>query len=555
MDWITDVFINHNAIQAIIVLSILCAVGLTLGKIKILGVSLGATFVFFMGILAGHLGVTIDDSILGYMQSFGLVIFIYMLGLQVGPGFFSSFRKGGVKLNILALSVVLLGTILAVLAGYLTDNSIADMMGVLSGAVTNTPMLAAAQQAADQLGLPSSSLALGCAVAYPLGVVGVIMVLALVRKIRFGNSQEIDMPEEDNDETYVVEYRVLNPGIFGKTLKEVGVASGRNFVVSRLWRGEEASVPDSSTKLQENDHLLVVTRETDAQQLTLLFGERVNEVDWNKEDIDWNSLDRQLVSERIVITRNGINGKKLGSLKLRQKYGVNTTRIYRSGVKLLARPDLRLQLGDRLVVVGEASAIKSVEKLLGNAAQNLNEPNLVGVFIGMSVGLILGAIPFTIPGMSMPVKLGLAGGPVIVGILIGTFGPRVHMVTYVTRSANLMLRSFGLSLYLACLGLDAGAEFFEVVFRPEGAMWILLGFLLTVIPVLIVAFVGTKWCKVDFATLSGMLSGSMANPMSLSYSNDTLKSDIPSAAYATVYPVCTFARLIIVQVVIVMLMG
>lgn len=554
MDWINEVFLSHSSLQAVIILSIICAVGLALGKVKIFGVSLGVTFVFFMGIVAGHLGITIDQNMLYYVENFGLVLFIFTLGMQVGPGFFSSFRKGGIKLNLLGLAVVLLGTVFAILVSVFTGMNLGDMIGVLCGAVTNTPALGAAQQAMKQVGLPSSSLALGCAVAYPLGVVGVIFALAVMRKVKFGN-QKPPMPSEDNDETFVVEYKVLNPAIFGKTLLEVSRASGKEFVVSRLWRGKEVYSPTSDTVLQSGDHLLVVTSEKAAVGLSLLFGECVHDVDWNKEDIDWNSIDRELVSSRILITKTEWNGKKLGSLKLRKNYGVNTTRIYRSGMQLLARPDLRLQIGDRLTVVGEAHAVEQVEKLLGNAVQNLNEPNLIGVFIGMSIGLILGAIPIAIPGMSVPLKLGLAGGPVIVGILIGTFGPRLHMVTYVTRSANLMLRSLGLSLYLACLGLDAGGQFFSVVVRPEGAMWVLIGFLFTIIPVFIVGFFALKFMKIDFATLSGALAGSMANPMALNYSNESLESDVPSAGYATVYPFSMFARLVIVQIVILIFMS
>ena len=554
MNWINEVFLSHSALQAVIILSIICAVGLALGKVRILGVSLGATFVFFIGIVAGHLGITIDEGVLYYVESFVLVLFIFTLGLQVGPGFFSSFRKGGITLNVLGLSVVLLGTLMAIVASCITGMSVADMIGVLCGAVTNTPALGAAQQALKQVGLPSSSLALGCAVTYPLGVVGVILALAVMRSVLYGKNVP-ESPAEDNDETFVAEFKVMNPAIFGKTLLEVNRVSGREFVVSRLWRDNSACSPASDTVLESGDRLLVVTSEKDAENLALLFGEQVQDVDWNNKDIDWNSIDRELVSSRILITKTEWNGKKLGSLKLRRKYGVNTTRIYRSGVQLLARPGLRLQMGDRLTVVGEAHAVEQVEKLLGNAVQSLNEPNLIGVFIGMSIGLILGAIPIMIPGMSVPVKLGLAGGPVIVGILIGTFGPRLHMVTYVTRSANLMLRSLGLSLYLACLGLDAGGQFFDVVIRPEGALWVLFGFLFTIVPVLIVGFIGLKVLKIDFATMSGALCGSMANPMALNYSNESLESDVPSAGYATVYPFSMFARLIIVQIVILLFMS
>ncbi len=548
MEWLNSVLIEHSAAQAVIVLSIICAIGLSLGRIKILGISLGVTFVFFVGILAGHLGLSIDSEMLSYAENFGLILFVYALGLQVGPGFFSSFRKGGVTLNLLALGVILLGTIGTVIASVITGINLPDLVGVMCGAVTNTPALGAAQQTLKQLGLSGSSLALGCAVAYPLGVVGVIMALALVKKTLYRNNENL-LPHEEQDGTFVAAFKIQNPAIYDKKIKEIGALIDREFVISRLWRGENASIPTSDTVLMKGDRILVVTNEKDVRALTILFGEQES-TDWNKRDIDWNSIDRQLISQRILVTRPEINGRKLGSLQLRNNYGVNTTRIYRSGMQILARPQLRLQLGDRITVVGEADAVRKVREKMGNAVKSLGEPNLLSVFIGLTLGLILGAIPIAVPGVSTPVKLGLAGGPIIVGILFGTFGPRFHMVTYVTRSANLMMRALGLSLYLACLGIDAGAQFFETVIRPEGAMWIGLGFLFTVIPVLIMGFVSCKFLKMDFATVSGMLCGSMANPMALNYANDSVANDSPSVAYTTVYPMSMFARVIIVQILI-----
>ena len=554
MEWLNSVLIEHSALQAVIVLSIICAAGLALGRIKVWGISLGVTFVFFVGILAGHLGLSLDPEMLSYAENFGLILFVYALGLQVGPGFFSSFRKGGITLNMLAMGVILLGTLGAVIASFVTGISLPDMVGVMCGAVTNTPALGAAQQTLKQLNLPSSSLALGCAVAYPLGVVGVILALALVRKVLYRNDEDL-LPQEEQEGTYVAAFKILNPAIFGKEIKDICVLHGHDFVISRLWRGEEASIPTSDTVLMSGDRILVVTNEKDVPALTVLFGEQ-EDTDWNKHGIDWNSIDNsQLISQRILVTRPEINGRKLGSLQLRSNYGVNTTRIFRSGMLILARPQLRLQLGDRVTVVGEAEAVKNVREMLGNAVKNLGEPNLLSVFIGLTLGLILGAIPIAIPGVSTPVKLGLAGGPIIVGILFGTFGPRFHMVTYVTRSANLMLRALGLSLYLACLGIDAGAQFFETVVRPEGVMWIGLGFLLTIVPVLIMGFVACKMMKMDFATVSGMLCGSMANPMALNYANDNLKNDAPSVAYTTVYPMSMFARVVIVQVLLLAMCG
>ncbi len=551
MDWLNSVFVEHSALQAVIILSIICASGLALGKVKVLGVSLGVTFVFFVGIFAGHLGLSLDSKMLNYAESFGLILFVYALGLQVGPGFFSSFRKGGMTLNMLAMGVILLGTLATVVASVMAGVNLPDMVGVMCGAVTNTPALGAAQQTLKQLGLPSSSLALGCAVAYPLGVVGVIMSLAAIRKALYRKNDNLTPPDEQ-DATYITAFVVQNPAIFDKQIKDVGNLIGHHFIISRLWHDGEVCIPTSDTSLTSGDRILVVTNEKDVPALTVLFGEEDKTTDWNKSDIDWNSVDRELISQRILITKPEINGRKLGSLHLRNNYGVNTTRIFRSGMQILARPQLRLQLGDRITVVGEAKAVSKVRDLMGNAVKSLGEPNLLSVFIGLTLGLVLGAIPIMVPGVSTPVKLGLAGGPIIVGILMGTFGPRLHMVTYVTRSANLMMRALGLSLYLACLGIDAGGQFFETVVRPEGAVWIGLGFLLTIVPVLIMGFVACKFMKMDFATVSGMLCGSMANPMALNYANDSIKNDAPSVAYATVYPMSMFARVIIVQIVLVL---
>ena len=537
-----------------VVISFISAIGIGLGKIRIMGISLGVTFVFFVGILAGHLGFTVDPAMRNFAESFGLVIFVYALGLQVGPGFFSSFHTGGLKLNILSMAVVLIGTLLAVACSYATGVAMPDMVGVLCGATTNTPALGAAQQTLVQLGLDAGTAALGCAVTYPLGVVGVIIVVMLMRKTLVKPGDTGTPEKDDINKVYMAAFQVHNPAIFGKSVKDIGAISSTRFVISRLWRDGHVSIPTSASMLREGDRLLVITAEKDVPALTVLFGEQENK-DWNKDDIDWNAIDSELVSARIVVTRPELNGKRLGSLRLRNHYGINISRVYRSGVQLLATPNLILQLGDRLTVVGEAPAIHNVEKVLGNAVRSLNEPNLVVIFIGVVLGLVLGSLPIAIPGISTPVKLGLAGGPIIVGILLGTFGPRLHMITYTTRSANLMLRALGLSMYLACLGLDAGAHFFETVFRPEGALWIALGFLLTTLPTLIVGTVAMKWMKIDFGSVFGMLCGSMANPMALNYVNDTVEGDNPSVAYATVYPLSMFARVILVQVLLMALLA
>ena len=549
MEWLYSLFLEHSALQAVVIISLISAIGLGLGKVKIFGITLGVTFVFFAGILAGHLGLSVDSQMLNYAESFGLVIFVYALGLQVGPGFFASFRKEGVTLNMLAVAVVLLGTALCITATVFTSISLPDAVGILCGATTNTPALGAAQQTLKQLGMESNTPALGCAVAYPLGVIGVILAVLLIRKLLVRKEDLVLNQKDETNKTYIAAFQVHNPAIFNKSIKDIAQLSYPKFVISRLWRDGNVSIPTSEKIIKEGDRLLVVTAEKDVLALTVLFGQQEN-TDWNKEDIDWNAIDRQLVSQRIVVTRPELNGKKLGSLRLRNTYGINISRVYRAGVQLLATPELTLQLGDRLTVVGEAAAIQNVEKVLGNAVKSLNEPNLVAVFVGIVLGLALGAIPFAVPGVSVPVKLGLAGGPIIVGILIGTFGPRLHMVTYTTRSANLMLRALGLSMYLACLGLDAGAHFFDTIFRPEGLLWIGVGFGMTIIPVLLVGIIAFKFMKIDFGSVSGMLCGSMANPMALNYANDTIPGDNPSVSYATVYPLSMFLRVIIAQIIL-----
>lgn len=549
MEWIDSLFFEHSAIQAIVVLSLVTAAGLWLGKMHVWGISLGVTFVFFVGILAGHLGISLDADMLNYAESFGLVLFVYALGLQVGPGFFSSLLHGGIKLNLLSLGVIFIGTAMTVLLSYGLSIPLPDMVGVLCGATTNTPALGAAQQTLKQMGEPSSSAALGAAVAYPLGVVGVILAILVIRKILARPADMEEKETEDHNHPYIAAFQLHNPGIYHKTIKDLALYSHTKFVISRLWRDGKVTIPTGSTELLENDRILVVTTEKDMPTLTLLFGEQENR-DWNQEDIDWNSIDRNLVSEHIVVTQAEINGKRLGSLHLRNTYDINISRVLRSGVQILATPDLILQLGDRLTVVGEKTAIKRVAGILGNSVTTLREPNLAAIFIGIVLGLMLGSVPLSMPGISSPVKMGLAGGPIIVGILVGCFGPRLHMRTYTTRSANLMLRGIGLSLYLAGIGIDAGAHFFETVVRPEGAIWIGSGFLITVVPVLLMAVVAMRMCGMNFGSTCGMLCGSMANPMALNYVNDSFPGNDASVSYATVYPLGMFMRVVISQVVL-----
>ena len=551
MNWFTDIFTTPSFTQAALVLSFICACGLALGKFKIFGVSLGITFVFFAGILAGHFGLSIDPQMLTFAQNFGLIIFIYALGVQVGPGFFAAFKKGGVKLNLMSLTVMLTGTLMALSIHWMTGISTPEIMGLFSGAVTNTPMLGAAQQALLQINPDGTSqvntMAMACAVGYPCGLIGVVLCVIILKAV-FGRN--LPKPRDDSkDNAFVSEYQVCNPAIFGKSIMEIRQSADCQFVISRIWKNEKVIIPTSETILEENEHILLISAKKDVEKIKTLFGHKEN-IDWNKKDIDWNAIDNQLVSRKILITKPKLNGVRLGSLRLRNSYGINITRINRAGIDLLASPSLRLQLGDKLTIVGESRAIENVSKILGNEAKSLNTPNLSAIFTGIVLGLLLGSIPIAIPGMSIPMKLGIAGGPIIVGLLMGAFGPRFHVTTYTTRSANLMLQQLGLTIYLAGLGLSAGAGFFETVFTAQGLKWVGISFALAIIPVLITGVVAARFFKVGYAKNVGMLCGSMANPIALNYANTTVEGDEPSVAYATVYPGCIFLRVFIAQVVI-----
>lgn len=554
MNWLEQTITNPSVVQTIILIAAISALGLKLGKIKIFNISLGITFVFFVGIFIGHFQIPFNRDMLAFAQNFGLILFIYALGLQVGPGFFPSLKKGGIGLNSLALAVIIIGTAMAIVMSYISRVSIADMMGVLSGATTNTPALGAAQQTLKQVD-PSdtktfSDMALACAVTYPLGVIGVILAIVAMRLMIQKRKGNVVSAEKRDKSTYVGEFTITNPGIIGKTIKEIMKLTDRKFVISRIWRDGKVTIPTSECTLQQNDHILVISVKTDVDNIKALMGEQEN-TDWNEEDIDWNHIDNGgLVSRNIIITRSKINGVKLGTLKLRNLYGINITRIDRAGIDLLASPNLSLQIGDKLTVVGEKAAINNVSKILGNELKRLKNPNLIAIFMGIALGLILGSIPISIPGISVPVKLGIAGGPIIVGILMGAFGARLHIATYTTQSANLMLRQLGLVIYLACLGLDSGAHFLETVVKGDGMLWIIFGFMITIIPVFIVGFIAMYFYKVKYNKAVGMLCGSMANPIALDYVNSTVDGDEPSVAYATVYPVSMFARIIIAQMVI-----
>lgn len=551
MNWFAETLTTPSAVQAVIVICLICALGLAFSNIRFRGVSLGVTYVFFIGILAGSLGLKVDNQMLNYAESFGLILFVYTLGLQVGPGFMSAVRQGGTQLNLLAIGVVLIGTLMALVVGWIGLLPLQDMMGVLCGATTNTPALGAAQQTLKQLGQPSTGAALSCAVTYPLGMVGVILGLIMVKGWLTRHAKDTE-PETGN-EPFIASFKVCNPAIFGLTLGEISGMDESRFVVSRLWRDGKVILPNATTTLQADDRILVVTTSKQVSHLTIYFGQR-DEKNWNRKDMDWNSLDTNLVSQRILITRPEINGRHLGSLQLRNRYGVNISRVQRTGIQLIATPDLILRMGDRVTVVGEEQSIRKVAAELGNVVKRLDEPNMVTIFIGIVLGLLLGCIPIFIPGMSYPVKLGLAGGPIVMGILIGAFGPRFHMVAYTTTSANLMLRSLGLAMYLACLGLDAGKDFVATVMQPAALWWIAIGFAFTLVPVVVMSIVSVRLTNKTFATTAGMLCGAMANPIALDYVNDTNPGDKASVAYATVYPLCMFLRVIIAQLIVMLWM-
>ncbi|MBD8390167.1 putative transporter [Dysgonomonas sp. BGC7] len=556
MDWFIKAIVESPSILSIIIISIISAIGLQLGKLKLFNISLGVTFVFFIGIVCGHFTLDLNKDMLNFAQNFGLILFVYALGLQVGPGFFSSLKKGGLRLNMLALAVIVLGLLFTIIFSYASNISLPNMVGILCGAATNTPALGAAQQAMKQIAAGDTKvvadMALATAVTYPLGVVGVILAIIFLRKF-FVPKGEYDKPHERRDnETYVGEFHITNPAIEGKSIRDIMKLSPKRFVISRIWREGKVTIPTSESILQHDDHLLIISIKSDVEHIKILFGEQEN-VDWNKEDIDWNHIDNsQLVSRRIIVTRSKVNGVKLGTLRLRNIYGINITRVNRAGIDLLPSPNLSLQIGDRITVVGEKASIDNVAKILGDEVKRLNNPNLIAIFLGIALGLILGALPIPFPGISFPMKLGIAGGPIIVGILMGAFGPRFHITTYTTQSANLLMRQFGLTVYLACLGISAGEHFFDTVFQTEGLIWISFGFILTVLPVIIVALIAMKIYKLNYAKSVGMLCGSMANPMALNYVNTTIEDDEPSVAYATVYPVSMFARIILTQLLLIL---
>ncbi|MDR1780244.1 MAG: putative transporter [Tannerella sp.] len=556
MDWIKELLYGDGVAHSVLLLSVVISLGIVSGKAKIGGVSLGITFVLFAGILFGHFGFRVNAEVLHFFKEFGLILFVYSIGMQVGPGFFASFRKGGMTLNMLATGVVFLGVVITLALHYITGLPVTTMVGILSGAVTNTPGLGAAQQAYfDMHGVTDNSIATGYAVAYPLGVAGIILAIICVR-FMFGIKLDREterMEAEDNthaNEARPISLTVKNPAIFGKSVSELStLIAPHDFVISRIWYAgnEHIEMADAETVLNENDRIFAITTENDAEFVKTLVGEELP-----MERKQWIRPESQFVSRRILVTKSNLNGKQLGELKLRKLYGINITRINRSGVDLVASPHLTLQVGDRVNVVGTESAIANVETVLGNSMKRLNEPNLVPIFLGIALGIIVGSIPFAVPGIPQPVKLGLAGGPLIIAILVSRFGYKYKLVTYTTMSANLMLREIGITVFLACVGIGAGDGFADTILHRGGLAWIGYGFIITTIPLLIIGFIARKFCKLNYFTLMGLLAGSTTDPPALAYSNATAGNDAPAVSYATVYPLTMFLRVLTAQVIILM---
>lgn len=552
MEWVNNLLFGTGIGHSILLIAVVIFVGIFLGKIKIAGISLGITWILFVGIILSHFGLRMDPRALHFLKEFGLILFVYSIGLQVGPGFFSSFKKGGITLNLLATGVVVLGVAITCVIHFVTGIPITTMVGILSGAVTNTPGLGAAQQAYyDMTGVELPSIAMGYAVAYPLGVIGIILAIVLIRyifRISFEeeNRHAQNAADEKASRATHVSLVVRNPALFGKKIAEVASLIDKKFVISRILHEEKKlKIATSGTCLEEGDKLFVIAATQDMNTIVAFIGEKIP-----MHRAEWEKLDANLVSRRILITRSEVNGKTLGQLHLRGGFGINITRVNRSGLDLVAHPGLQLQIGDRVTVVGAETDVAGVEKVLGNSLRRLREPNLVPLFLGIALGIILGSIPFAFPGIPQPVKLGLAGGPLIVAILISRFGSHYKLITYTTVSANLMLREIGIALFLACVGLDAGEGFVETILNQGGFSWIGYGFLITFLPLMIIGIIARWLYKVNYFTLMGLIAGSMTDPPALAYSNATSANDMPSVGYATVYPLTMFLRVLTAQALV-----
>lgn len=561
MDWLINLFTTTDSVAHIVLLyAIVIAVGVYLGKIKIGGISIGVTFVLFAGIAAGHIGFTAPTNILSFLQEFGLILFVFMIGLQVGPGFLESFRKGGITLNLLSTVMVVLNVIVMFACYYIffdtsDPKNLPMMVGTLYGAVTNTPGLGAANETLysifDKGEVPQ--IASGYACAYPLGVLGIIGATIAIKYI-FGiklekEEEELAKEEEDNDDVkpHFMDLEVTNLYLEGKTLAQVHNFLNRDFVCSRILHDGHVSIPNGSTIFHIGDKLFVVCAENDAEAIIAFIGPTIN--------VDWKKQDEPMVSKRILVTRSSINGKTLGQMHFSSTYGVNVTRVTRQGMDLFAIPSLSLQVGDRIMVVGPEDAVNGVAAVMGNSIKRLDAPNIATIFVGVFIGILFGSIPVAIPGIPVPIKLGIAGGPLIIAILIGRYGYKVHLVTYTTTSANMMLREIGLMLFLASVGIKAGDGFLETVIQGDGVKYVYTGFLITIIPILIIGIIARKKYKFNYFTIMGMIAGTYTDPPALAYANSICSKEAPSIGYSTVYPLSMFLRIFTAQIIVLFFCG
>lgn len=561
MDWLINLFTTTDSVAHIVLLyAIVIAVGVYLGKIKIGGISIGVTFVLFAGIAAGHIGFTAPTNILSFLQEFGLILFVFMIGLQVGPGFLESFRKGGITLNLLSTVMVVLNVIVMFACYYIffdtsDPKNLPMMVGTLYGAVTNTPGLGAANETLysifDKGEVPQ--IASGYACAYPLGVLGIIGATIAIKYI-FGiklekEEEELAKEEEDNDDVkpHFMDLEVTNLYLEGKTLAQVHNFLNRDFVCSRILHDGHVSIPNGSTIFHIGDKLFVVCAENDAEAIIAFIGPTIN--------VDWKKQDEPMVSKRILVTRSSINGKTLGQMHFSSAYGVNVTRVTRQGMDLFAIPSLSLQVGDRIMVVGPEDAVNRVAAVMGNSIKRLDAPNIAKIFVGVFIGILFGSIPVAIPGIPVPIKLGIAGGPLIIAILIGRYGYKVHLVTYTTTSANMMLREIGLMLFLASVGIKAGDGFLETVIQGDGVKYVYTGFLITIIPILIIGIIARKKYKFNYFTIMGMIAGTYTDPPALAYANSICSKEAPSIGYSTVYPLSMFLRIFTAQIIVLFFCG
>lgn len=561
MDWLINLFTTTDSVAHIVLLyAIVIAVGVYLGKIKIGGISIGVTFVLFAGIAAGHIGFTAPTNILSFLQEFGLILFVFMIGLQVGPGFLESFRKGGITLNLLSTIMVVLNVIVMFACYYIffdtsDPKNLPMMVGTLYGAVTNTPGLGAANETLysifDKGEVPQ--IASGYACAYPLGVLGIIGATIAIKYI-FGiklekEEEELAKEEEDNDDVkpHFMDLEVTNLYLEGKTLAQVHNFLNRDFVCSRILHDGHVSIPNGSTIFHIGDKLFVVCAENDAEAIIAFIGPTIN--------VDWKKQDEPMVSKRILVTRSSINGKTLGQMHFSSAYGVNVTRVTRQGMDLFAVPSLSLQVGDRIMVVGPEDAVNRVAAVMGNSIKRLDAPNIATIFVGVFIGILFGSIPVAIPGIPVPIKLGIAGGPLIIAILIGRYGYKVHLVTYTTTGANMMLREIGLMLFLASVGIKAGDGFLETVIQGDGVKYVYTGFLITIIPILIIGIIARKKYKFNYFTIMGMIAGTYTDPPALAYANSICSKEAPSIGYSTVYPLSMFLRIFTAQIIVLFFCG